>query len=105
MAKRARLTPARVVRILKNRLALRDAQFMFETARGGNVFGDIVSPSFRGMRSRQRLDMLRRVLREELTPEEQQQVGMIITYTPEEWNIDDLILGLPIPKKTKKKAG
>jgi len=105
MASQKRVTKRKVREILTTRLRLRDPEIILEEARDGRIFGDVISPSFRRKDDYERQVMLRNAFAAELGPDYFRHLGMFLAYTPEEWHIDDLILGLPIPKKAKKRAG
>jgi len=101
MANRPTLTQARIKSILTDRLSLREPQFFLEKV-GDRIVGDVVSPSFKGKRDHQRQQMLWDVLESELGPELSRQVGMLLAYTPDEWNIDGLT---EVPARRKTTAG
>ena len=89
---------------MTKRLALRDPQFKLERV-GDRIIGNIISTSFRGKDDYKRQELIHEALDAEFGTRAKREIGMFLAYTPEEWHFDDLILGLPIPKKTKKKAG
>ena|SRR5688572_16452417 len=101
MAKQSTLTKERLARILTARLSLKDPAFHLEKA-GGRLVGDVVSPSFRGRRDHERQQMIWDALDAELGSESVTRVGMLLAYTPEEWE-----LGARQPPATKaaKRAG
>lgn len=53
-------------------------------ALGGRVGGAFVWPGFDGMAQIDRQDLVRQVLREGLTREEELSVGLLLTFTPQE---------------------
>lgn len=84
-----RITKTAVQDALKRELALRDPEFRLEFY-GGRVSGSIVSSSFKGKRDHRRQDMIWDALERAFGPDAVKKVGMLLAYTPEEWNIDDL---------------
>ena len=95
------LTKEKIRTILTRRLALDDPQFYLEKV-GDRIVGDIVSPSFRGKRDHERQNLIWDVLEEEWGAEADRSVGMLLAYTPQEWELGQV--DKPVPKK-KKKAG
>lgn len=95
------LTERMLQSMLTRRLALRDAQFFLEKV-GGRLIGNVVSPSFSGKRDLERQQLLWDALPAELGPDSVRRVGMLLAYTPEEWNIDDD--ATPVEKR-RKRAG
>lgn len=71
--------------ILTRRLKLKDAQFHLEGK--GRVSGNIVSITFAGKRDHQRQQMIWDALDDELGAASVKEVGMLLAYTPDEWNI------------------
>ena len=98
MAKKARLTETRLAEILKRRLALKDPEFHFERV-GGRIIGDIVSASFKGKRDHERQQLIWDVLEAEVGAESSL-VGMLLAYTPYEWDVGGDLK--PATSKTKK---
>jgi acid stress-induced BolA-like protein IbaG/YrbA len=86
MAKKARLTEARLAEILRRRLALKDPEWHFERF-AGRIIGDIVSASFRGKRDHERQQLIWDALDAELGVESASLVGMLLAYTPDEWDV------------------
>ena len=83
----ARITKDKLESILTKRLSLKDPQFILERV-GTRLVGNVVSPSFKGKTDHQRLEMIWDALEAELGPHFSLLVGMLLAYTPEEWNID-----------------
>ena len=94
-----RLTKDRLEEILRRRLRLRDVKFLLERA-GDRFVGDIISPKFEGMRDHQRQSLIWDALEAELGADAPRLVGMILAYSPKEWNLgaDEA----PAAKKTKR---
>ena len=74
-------------RLLIKRLRLESPRYLLETD-GNMIIGSVISPSFQGMDDYQRQRAIRSALREELSSESLRQVGMILAYTPQEWDFD-----------------
>ena len=83
----AKLTKDKLKSILNERLSLEDPQYFLEKV-GTRLVGHIVSSSFRGKRDHKRMEMIWDALEAELGPDSFKVVGMLLPYTPEEWNID-----------------
>src|SRR5438552_18378006 len=98
MAKK--LTNHELQEILQTRLRLKDPFFQLEKA-GSRISGNIVSPSFKGKRDHERQKLIWDALTDELGDEAMKMVGMLLAFTPDEWN-----LGIEnadaTPAKTKK---
>ncbi len=84
----ARLTKAKLKRILSARLSLKNAQFFLEKA-DDRLVGDIISPSFLGKQDHERQEMIWDALESALEPELVRQVGMLLAYTPDEWRLGE----------------
>ena len=82
----AKLTTTRIEKILAQQLALKDPQYRLEIA-GNRVVGSVISSSFKGKADHKRQTMIWEALDEELGPRSVVLVGMILAYTPEEWNL------------------
>ena len=100
MAKEASLTQARLAEILRKRLSLVDPQCHFERV-DGRIIGDLVSPSFKGKRDHERQQLIWDALDAELGAEAASLVGMLLAYTPDEWNVG----GDRKPARRARKAG
>jgi acid stress-induced BolA-like protein IbaG/YrbA len=81
----AKLTKNQLQRILTDGLHLKDPTFMLEKA-GTRISGNVVSPSFKGQKDHERQKMIWDALEEKLGFESVKVVGMLLAYTPEEWN-------------------
>ena len=96
-----RLTRAKLQTILTRRLGLRDPVFNIEKI-GGRLIGDIISSTFKGQRDHERQKLIWDALDAEFGNNWASQVGMLLAYTPAEWDLgaDDDRAG-----KISKKAG
>ncbi len=81
----AKVTKDELRRILTDGLHLKDPTFMLEKA-GTRISGNVVSPSFKGQKDHERQKKIWDVLEENLGAESVKVVGMLLAYTPEEWN-------------------
>jgi acid stress-induced BolA-like protein IbaG/YrbA len=81
------LNKNRVEQVLADALNLRDPEFRLEMA-GGRISGSIISSTFKGKRDRERQKMIWDALEGEFGAEAVKLVGMLLAYTPEEWNLD-----------------
>jgi acid stress-induced BolA-like protein IbaG/YrbA len=79
-----KLTKTKLQDVLRSMLGLHDPLFQLEYA-GGRIIGSVVSDTFRGKRDSQRQKMIWDVLDERLGPDAVKLVGMLLAYTPEEW--------------------
>lgn len=77
----------RLQKVLTARLCLHDAQFHLEKA-GDRINGSIVSASFEEMSDIDRQRKIWDALEQEWGPDSTRMVGMLLAYTPDEWNID-----------------
>jgi acid stress-induced BolA-like protein IbaG/YrbA len=68
---------------------------------GSHWNGSVISKTFHRKGDHERQKMIWDALRRALGEEARSRVGMILAYTPEEWDIDDLIL-MPAKGKTAK---
>jgi acid stress-induced BolA-like protein IbaG/YrbA len=86
----AKLTKEKLEGVLSKRLSLKAPQYFLEKV-GGRLVGDVVSPTFKGKRPHQRQEMIWDALEAEFGPEAVKLVGMLLAYTPGEWdpNADD----------------
>jgi acid stress-induced BolA-like protein IbaG/YrbA len=87
-------------KILVDELGLKEPRFKLEKY-GSHWNGSIISKSFHRKGDHQRQKMIWDALRSALGEEARSRVGMILAYTPEEWDIDDLIV-MPAKRKTVK---
>lgn len=74
----------KVVQVVRSRLA-GDADL--EKLPDGRFIGHVISPRFDDIDYEQRRNLLWSVLKADLAPQEYPQVSMLLTYTPEEWNV------------------
>jgi len=100
MAVTTRLTREKLERILTKRLALENPRFFLEKV-GARWVGNVVSPSFKGKRDHERQNLIWDALEGELGAESARLVGMLLAYSPDEWELDEP----QTPTTKKKKAG
>ena len=93
-----RLTKAKLQKVLTRRLHLKDPEYHLEKV-GDRLVGNVISQTFKGKRDHQRLAMIWDALEVELGKDAPKRVGMILAYTPDEWNLDELL------SPPKRKAG
>lgn len=86
-----RITKSQVEETLTNGLKLKEPRFRLQ-AYGGRINGSVISRTFERKRDHQRQDMIWDALEAEFGKEAVKKVGMILAYTPAEWDID-----LPVP--------
>jgi acid stress-induced BolA-like protein IbaG/YrbA len=96
-----KLTKGKLEKLLAQKLGLKSPEFRLENA-GGRLVGDIISPSFKGKRDHERQELIWNALESEFGAESVQLVGMLLAFTPDEWNLSDDILSAI---KKNKKAG
>jgi hypothetical protein len=58
-----------------------------ETLPNGHVSGFVVSDEFDGMNYEQRRKRLRQLFNESLNADERKNIGVLLTYSPAEWNV------------------
>ncbi len=94
-----KLTTKRLTEVLKRRLKLRDPQFVLEKS-GSWIIGDVISATFKGKRDLKRQVMIWDALEAEFGDKAKSMVGMLLAFTPDEWNLgsDEE----PLPKRTRK---
>ncbi len=80
-----KLTKDRLEKILTKRLLLDHPEYHLQKV-GGRLVGNIISPTFRGKRDHQRQEMIWKALEDALGEESVRRVGMLLAYSPEEWN-------------------
>src|SRR4051794_38515350 len=71
--------------VLTRRLRLKDPYFRLEGR--GRVSGSVVSATFAGKGDSDRQRMIWDALDEELGPASVREVGMLLAYTPDEWDL------------------
>jgi acid stress-induced BolA-like protein IbaG/YrbA len=81
------MSNVKLQQILSERLSLVHPIFRLEKI-GTKLAGSVISETFKGKSERQRLHMLWDALDAELGADAVRQVGTLLLYTPEEWNID-----------------
>ena len=81
------MSKVKLQKLLSQRLGLHDPVFKFEKI-GSKLAGSVISDSFKSKSARQRVQMIWDALDAELGPDAVHEVGTLLTYTPEEWNID-----------------
>ena len=80
-----KVTQFAVKKVLQDKLELKEPMFRLRTF-GGKVIGSIVSVTFRRKSSAQRQRMIWGALETALGRESVHQVGMLLAYTPDEWD-------------------
>jgi acid stress-induced BolA-like protein IbaG/YrbA len=101
MANLMRLSKEKLERLLIERLDLKDPVLLLRKYDGQWV-GNIISPSFKRKGDYQRQVMVWDTLEAEFGNEANRLVGMLLCYTPDEWNLD---ADTALVAKKKKKAG
>jgi acid stress-induced BolA-like protein IbaG/YrbA len=81
-----KLTKEKLEQVLTNRLLLESPVFLLEKA-GGRLVGDVISPTFKAKRDHERQKLIWDALDAELGAESVRLVGMLLAYTPAEWNL------------------
>jgi len=81
------MSKVKLQEILTRRLGLVRPIFRLERI-GTKLAGSIVSETFKGKSDRRRMHMIWDALEAELGPEYFRQVGALLIYSPEEWNIE-----------------
>ena len=95
----AKLTKEQLKKILTQGLALKDPRYFLENA-GGRIVGHVVSTSFKGKSDHERQAMIWDALDGALGADSVVLVGMLLAYTPEEWNLG--AEGKPTTTKRRK---
>ena len=83
------MSKAKLQEILTRRLKLKDAKFILERF-GTRLNGSVISPTFKGKGDLERQRMIRKALDAEFGDESTRTVGMVLAYTPEEWDFDSV---------------
>jgi acid stress-induced BolA-like protein IbaG/YrbA len=83
----AALTQARLIALLTDSLKLREPRFVLER-QGSMISGSVVSKSFQNKNDLERQQAIRNAVDGTLGVDARRQVGTILAYTPEEWDID-----------------
>ena len=81
------MSKIKLEQLLTRELELVNPAFRLEKI-GAKWAGSVISETFRRKSDRQRQQMLWRVLQAELGEDAVKQVGTLLAYTPQEWNID-----------------
>jgi len=81
------MSKEKLKRLLTRRLGLASPRFLLEQE-GDMIMGSVISETFAGSDDFARQVSIRSALRDELDRESQHQVGMILAYTPDEWDFD-----------------
>ncbi len=71
--------------ILTNRLSLDNPEYHLQKV-GGRLVGNIISPTFRRKPDHKRQEMIWNALEDEFEKNSVRLVGMLLAYSPEEWN-------------------
>ena len=85
-----KLTKARLEQILRKALKLHTAAFLLEKS-GQRIFGSIISEKFKGKRDLARQEMIWDALEKALGAEAVLRVGMLLAYTPDEWEMGERV--------------
>jgi acid stress-induced BolA-like protein IbaG/YrbA len=80
-----RITTATVEKALIAELHLDEPRFFLEKW-GDRINGKVVSPTFKRKGDMKRQDMIKDALQRVFGPISTRRVGMILAYTPEEWD-------------------
>ena len=78
------LTKEALTNILNKGMSLKEPEFQLRKV-GKKWVGNVISPTFKGKRDRERLDMMWNALEKKLGDAAYLQVGFLLPYTPEEW--------------------
>ena len=92
------LTKVKLEKILTDGLSLDHPRYQLQKV-GGRLVGNIISPTFRRMADYKRQKMIWNVLEHELGELSLRKVGMLLAYSPEEWDPE---LITESPKRTRK---
>ncbi len=93
-----KLTKKKLEAILTRRLCLVDPEFRLEKA-SERLIGNVISLTFKGKRDHERQKMIWDALEAEFGEESVLLVGMLLAYTPDEWNLDADQKSAPKAKK------
>lgn len=83
----AALTQSKLKALLTGALKLRDPRFVLER-NGTMVSGSIISESFAGNDDLERQVAIRDAVDAALGSKSREQVGTLLAYTPDEWDVD-----------------
>jgi acid stress-induced BolA-like protein IbaG/YrbA len=98
MAKLRTLSQERLKTILSSKLSLKDPQFLLEKI-DGRLLGNIISPTFKGKKEHVRQGLIWDALEEEIGPDFARLVGLLLPYTPDEWNIGTIAAPSSKPRR------
>ena len=98
------LTKSKLKRIVTSGLHLEDVRYEWVESYG-RISGHVISPAFRGVGYRERQKRIWDALEAELAPELLDLVGIILAYTPEEWEFSTGDVEDAPPKRKRKTAG
>jgi acid stress-induced BolA-like protein IbaG/YrbA len=96
-----KLTKEKLEKLLTRKLGLAAPEFHLEKA-GVRLVGNIISQSFKGKPDHKRQELIWNALESEFGAESVRLVGMLLAFTPDEWNLSDDILSAV---KKNRKAG
>jgi acid stress-induced BolA-like protein IbaG/YrbA len=85
MEQQNKLTKEGLEKILTKRLLLKDPEYHLRKI-GGRLVGNIISPTFRRVPDHKRQEMIWKALTDALRSDSVRMVGMLLAYSPEEWN-------------------
>ncbi|MGC8625724.1 MAG: hypothetical protein ACP5VQ_10745 [Phycisphaerae bacterium] len=85
MPKSLKITKNQLEGILTKRLSLDNPEYHLQKV-GGRLVGNIISPTFRRKSDHNRQEMIWNALEGELGKQSVRMVGMLLAYSPEEWN-------------------
>jgi acid stress-induced BolA-like protein IbaG/YrbA len=92
-----RITQSVVKKILTEKLSLKKPEFRLRTY-AQRVCGHIISQTFFGKGDHRRQEMIWDALETEFGKDVRKHIGMLLTYTPAEWHIDDIMTDRPRSK-------
>jgi acid stress-induced BolA-like protein IbaG/YrbA len=81
------VSKVKLQKVLTQRLSLAEPVFRLERI-GTKLAGSIISETFKRKSELRRLQMIWDALEAELGPRAVLEVGTLLPYTPEEWNVD-----------------
>lgn len=81
------MSKLKLQQLLSHHLALEQPEYRLEKI-GAKLAGSIISTTFRGKSDRQRQKMIWNALDSELGSTSVNQIGTILAYTPEEWDVE-----------------
>jgi hypothetical protein len=93
-----KLNKETITKVLTRELGLRTPEFHLRRA-GELIVGAIVSPTFHGHGDHQRQSEIWDALDGAFGPVAVRRVGMLLAYTPDEWNVD-----IEPPSLTKRRS-